>query len=833
MVASTSLNCAYPEDFELAVFKLQQQISESLASILHNNIPPLNANADAIKPSLDAVEALLNQMLAPGVGTDGASPLTSTKELETIVGLPVTAPTVTDNEKTLQNIGLILFDGVVYTPPKPAAPSPPKYNVLNTQDAAIANAIKAGADPSAAIAANAVTAPAPAPNSTLNISNLRSLYRSSSYSLDLAQTYINQNLRVSGSTFVVQRRLRADRYPSFITDATILTATAALDPSFSKDDIVTAGAHKYAVYWVLEGVNKSLLQLTNPEEIASHWYCYNQISTTTKSQNDYKALGCVDTLLTTLLNGQSVVDNAASLKATRALFSTISSDINKITLPLVQTLLNQIPTFALSTIANALTSRLLEISGYITAHKKAMNQLVFEVVTFYQLDTLALLRVKHSDSEIQRLLINRTISSMDLEPNPSDVYKAVTAALSVPANSAATSTGYINSVPASIYNQKILDTQLALLLEAQLAINQALVALATNDPVNNRKSAAAALTTKAQGFLTTYVSYQGVYGLPQKIFPGGEVAITATTKPIGVSSLASPATIIYQNVNVTSTYPVYSSITAAVGNTADPHDHSGSYAAKLIAEGLNALLGVIKSILNGLQLVVTTALNAISAITSAMQSKILPMKHQMDSILSKFNALTGSGQFDSSLLKCAVSFNLGISFTLLDQILALLNNIGAKIQGFITGFVSTINEMINQILCIPVNLINGLLNAANGALNSALGPLAGICTVPPFTLPQEIQDALAGFKFAISTKQLSMQSMGGDCVKVSLGFSAAPVKGNQFKASAACSGGGSPAFFNSAQLNLSAGSVLPTSLPLLGSVSAVNPAAAAFIAATG
>lgn len=826
-MAINTIDCAYPEDFELAVFTLQQQISDALTDIMNNSIPKLNDLALTATPVLQEVEKLINQILAPGqqapskdygnaapkgsaTPTDleiktNAALISSTQAMEQLAGFPVSAPSTTDDEEMLANIGLILFDGVVYPPPTPPSSPTPLFTATQTQDAAIATAVQSGTPAALAIAANSVVQTQPLPNSVNNIDNLRRLYFARDFSLDATLLAIGDYLKNIGDAFVVQKRLYTDVYPSFIPDDEILAATLTKDPRFSVDKITKVGPQKYASYLRQEGVNLALGTLTNPEEISSYWFAYTNINNTAPAQATYKSRGYDGVVLSAMLAGNSVVDDDAALEDTQAQFNAITSDLNSKTVLVLLSLLDKVPKYSIFNVSQAISQRVLEIQDYIRLHKKAMSQILSETIVFDQLNTIELLRAKHPDSEIDRLLVARSVKSMDFNATPDGTFTAIKNALQVSANTAAVSSGFFARKSPVLYSAKVLNVQLALLMEAKSVLEKSLVALDTLDPVDLKKSKALTAIELAKNYLVSYLGYQPVFPTPTKVIPGPieDLEIPATTAaPIGFSTMASPATAAMEKIDVEKTYPVYQDIDDALGNTADPSDTSGS-----VGGALGALLGVIKSIINGLKLIVKLAFAAINAIVNAMKALIMPLKKLMDSIVSKLNALLGGGNFNLSLFKClSLNFDFNLSFTLFDEILKLLNNIGATLQAFISGLVGLLGDILEKILCIPINLLNTILGAAASLL-------AAFCINVKFELPKAITDALASLKLAVDTKQLTFQKMGKDCAKLKAGISLVPAKANQFKKGAACAGGGMPSFFTAASLNVSAGKSQPSQLP--------------------
>jgi len=156
------------------------------------------------------------------------------------------------------------------------------------------------------------------------------------------------------------------------------------------------------------------------------------------------------------------------------------------------------------------------------------------------------------------------------------------------------------------------------------------------------------------------------------------------------------------------------------------------------------------------------------------------------------------GNFNSSLLKCAINWDIGISTDLLDMLYNYIMKFIGQVIAFLTKIKTWIADILTKLLCFPVNILNSFLGKIQMALPS-------VCKLPKFDLGTKLNDSLTKLLNCASVKGIILQSLDKDLLKLKLNVSAAPDRLGQFKNSALCESAATSNFMNASNLNVSAG----------------------------
>lgn len=208
--------------------------------------------------------------------------------------------------------------------------------------------------------------------------------------------------------------------------------------------------------------------------------------------------------------------------------------------------------------------------------------------------------------------------------------------------------------------------------------------------------------------------------------------------------------------------------------------------------------GPIASVVNFLLLIINEANRACDAVLGRVRQEALALKQRIDSFLSKYLSLTGSGSFDSSLLKCAINFDIGVSAPLLDNLLALIDQLAAEVSRFIAKVAQVISELLEKILCVPVNLLNGFLGGIENNLPAA-------CQLPRVDLGEPLETALSNLRNAAISRNQTVANFNRDLIRYGISVEAAPDKLDQFRQSSTCNTSPFQGFYQTALLNISGG----------------------------
>jgi hypothetical protein len=150
---------------------------------------------------------------------------------------------------------------------------------------------------------------------------------------------------------------------------------------------------------------------------------------------------------------------------------------------------------------------------------------------------------------------------------------------------------------------------------------------------------------------------------------------------------------------------------------------------------------------------------------------ILTIQQVMDAILAKLERLltldlnfSGKLGFENSLFKCSWGIDLGLKINLLDLLLMYLDRFLSVILAPILKLLQLFSDFINEILCIPIQWLQTILNGAAAALSALLGLIG--CTLKDFKLPPMMFDLLNLISGIFNLRSLVLKKGSADWLKM-------------------------------------------------------------------
>lgn len=503
-------------------------------------------------------------------------------------------------------------------------------------------------------------------------------------------------------------------------------------------------------------------------QLISNAFHLNGVDTSTPALNWYTSMGYTGYELNSIMLGQDLItSNPLVISTTVDNLHAVAASIVSI-IEFVQSRINTTPT-QMNDFYNQIN---LALNNLINNHQGMISMLEFEVSLYLDKDILTKLREKHTDAQIIYLLERRKdIKGLFFTPTDdaflADIRRSVSAA---PPGSTYISNQAINKPDTTTYDQEAALTMYAHLLDAQAY-------LALPKSYNSLE--------KVKTALNTYIGQT-----PIKTTTTTTTATTTTaTSPIlqGQPSASSPSSILTERVDALTTMNFNQ-------KKADIQDSFKDLLDIYPASVAGALSDVINSVVD----IFEKAFRAIDSIISQAEKTLFAMKNRLDSWISKHASLTGQGNFSSSLLKCSINWDIGLSTDLLNQLFDFLMKFVGMVLQFLTKMKNWISDLLTRILCMPVNLLNSFLGKVQTALPSA-------CRIPKFDLGVKLNTSLAALNKIGSFKTIMLQSFGTDVARLTLSVSAAPDRLGQFKTSAMCESSATSNFMNASNLNVSAG----------------------------
>ncbi len=474
------------------------------------------------------------------------------------------------------------------------------------------------------------------------------------------------------------------------------------------------------------------------EEISSSVVHKTTAKNTTSAINNWISQG-FDVALPAILDGE---DPSLNFDVINPLFQ----EVKKIAGTLLNDLnfyLQRFDSLNTVSIQSKIQSQLLALD---VAVKNLISTFLTEVSVVTEFDTVTKLRDKLSDAEIEHLLLNqRYVTGIDLDATEVDIIGLISATTSQVAGDNSASTAYLNSSPS------LRDTNYTIILYCMADLQGALTTNQSPLTATSLKSMIADITLLNSRVLVTEV--------PVK-------------PPVaGYPCYNSPASIALQRINYNKNFKI-------------------SLKIKELDEALAKIKGLydatvgrlLTQLLKSLSTIVQNAMSAVNQLRDRLLSQITPLKRQLNEFISKYLTLIGSGDFDSSIMKCAINYNIGLSTGILDALEALITRLAEKINAIIAMLTSMLLEAINGILCPALAFVEKILGSANDYLPS-------FCAInTPVLLPPEAVAALNDLRRVALMQNVSFTEYNGDLVRIRAALTTAPDRLDSFRDAASCLG---------------------------------------------
>lgn len=237
----------------------------------------------------------------------------------------------------------------------------------------------------------------------------------------------------------------------------------------------------------------------------------------------------------------------------------------------------------------------------------------------------------------------------------------------------------------------------------------------------------------------------------------------------GFPSLTSPSVIVMQRINFKRNFKLKLSL----GVVDEALAKLQALYSEVIAKTLGALFKILAKLAE-------KAISLIDTIRNKILSKIMPLKRKLDALISKYLTLIGSGEFDSSILKCAVNFNIGLDTDIFGYLEHLIEQLSQVLTNLISILTAMLVEAIQKILCPIISMFDQFMGSANSYLPS-------FCSFnSPVLLPPEVINALNKLKYVASLQQDLFNTFNGDLIRGRAIVETAPDKLNSFVDGAGC-----------------------------------------------
>jgi hypothetical protein len=507
--------------------------------------------------------------------------------------------------------------------------------------------------------------------------------------------------------------------------------------------------------------NQSLYQTSQQtglpiENLVVVYVHYLQVDNSQANINKLTSWGYSGDTLNAILSDTNLIDLSddpiqADIKSSQTLASSLVNAIDFVTQRL------SVLTYVDS--QNIIKNLQNKLNAIITAHNQTIAQSKFRVTTQLETNAFSQLDQYLSDEDLICLFEVRTeVKGIWFGASDQDKLNAINSPATP--GSSSISNLYVNSQPTPPIDQTTLLQMASYLVQAQKGINtftynslltarQALVNFGASDPI----PATSTNSTPLQGGVT----------------------------------MSTPADGIIQNMNFNDSFEIDAKLGAIDAALSTLGNFLESTIAGPLASVINILVGIIKA-----------AYAACDTLEASLRAAILPLKQQVDSFTSKYLTLVGSGTFNSSLLKCAINFNIGVSAPILDDLLGIIDQLSQAIQNLISQFANLIDKMLENILCLPINLLNSFLGSVSANLPS-------VCQAPKVNLGNPLETALTNLRNASMYRNQVYYNYSRDLLTYHALVTNAPEILQQFNSSSVCNTKGTNQFYNTAMLNIGGG----------------------------
>ena len=801
--------CKFPHDLNFAVKQLEVEIGNRLIANQE-----LLKSTEALLPGMDALvdegNALLDALMSKnGAGTPTASDLVTSADVATQYGLLPDKPTIEDEEKFVANANVLLFDTIVYLSgalsdnPKDAT----NIDILRRLYFALGKDLQKVEE---VLAVDSFTGNITVDsNIVTNIASEKRLFvgmpiMGSSIPIGTKIETINSKTQITltqNATSTIENNILVIenyRRTAFVHDQLVLKKVPyksknkkytldeirvllkedqlmQKDIAYLSDSSAIVLLKSYLYHqqnFSVEGDQskaETLKKSKIPEyELISNVFHIDGVDTSTNAITRYRTLGYTGDELNSIITGEDfyTANKITVINKVDSLHAEAKTLINKIDFLLSR---KDLAAISLPPYYESLRKGL---DTLMINHEGLLTMLKFEVSKFLKRDILVKLREKHTDEKIKYLLERRQdVMGFWFDPPDdrflSELARSLTAAAP---NTTYISNKFINYPQYSKYDQYSALSMYATLLNAQKVLEGDITVNALQ---------------KAKGYLYHYIT-----STPVQAPPTVNANVPAGSILRGQPSAASPAPILVERFDVFKTMKFDLRLSTLLGSFTDLYD---IYPRSVV----EALIEVITAVTK----LFTKVFKAIDSIIIQAEKTLFAMKKRLDSWLSKHLSLTGQGDFNSSLLKCSVNWDIGVSTDLLDMLFDYLMKFVGLVAAFMSKMKLWINDMLTKVICMPVGILNNLLGKLESALPSA-------CKIPRLDLGAKLNTSLEGLLNVSTAKSIVLQACGNDLARLKMSITAAPDRLGQFKGSALCESSSTAGFMNASMLNINAGVAL-------------------------
>ena len=604
----------------------------------------------------------------------------------------------------------------------------------------------------------------------LNIENLRRLYFALGRNLVSTEKVIRESTQTifvhdSLSLAILPPKSRYKAYSLF--EIKIMLKRDYL----TKDDIaVTSDYRTVVLFKDYQALNKSKSETYAVFEKAgfastrliTNVFHLKGVDSSPTAVARYMSLGYVGEELNAILTGQDYVNSeyASLLTWVDNLHAAAAKIITQ--LEYIEKVLAKNPNGDTIEIKTLVSEAQRAINILVNTHQELISTTLFKVSTDIQIEIIAKLREKHTDAKITYMLEKRP-DILGVYFNPPD--DALMGHIAKVTSSCLPGTTYISNMAVNKTQGK-LDQQVLLQMYCDLLDAIAYLDVRTKSRV-----------TKAKNSLYHYMDLT-------------PIPMVTAYQPViiqGQPSAASPGSILTPQFDVGKTMDLEKRKENVYGTFNELNDMYPKSISEPLAEIIRSMVGFFEKVFKAIDSIITQA-----------EKTLFALKNRLDSWLSKFASLIGQGNFNSSLLKCAINWDISLSTDILDRLFNFIMQIFGKILAILSKLKTWITDILTKLLYYPVNILNSLIGKFQIALPSA-------CRLPKFDLPANLTDALTKLMNCSSTKSIVLQSFGKDLAKLQLSVSAAPDRLGQFQNSALCESSATSNFMNASMLNVGVG----------------------------
>ena len=392
---------------------------------------------------------------------------------------------------------------------------------------------------------------------------------------------------------------------------------------------------------------------------------------------------------------------------------------------------------------NRIDQSLVEIE---MAVKQLVSVFLTEVSVITEFDTLAKLRNRLSDAQIEYLLLNqRYVVGIDLDATEDEIMQLFMSTMSQLAGDSGPSSRRLNTqIP-------LRDQNYAVIL---LCLSDVLSAI----EINNQP-----LTSQTLDQLILIITTLNSRVLVETLPPPSPVQ--------GYPSYNTSGFIALQRTNYLKNF----NITLKIGQLDE------------ILADLKALYDrtigvVIENVMKAIATAAQTAIRMVNQLRDKLLAQIAPLKRKLAEFISKYLTLIGQGNFDSSVFKCAVDFNIGLNTGILEALEVLILALAEKINQLVARLLNELIPLINELLCKPLAMIDGFI----GSANSYIPPF---CTIKaPQLLTDDAVKYLQDIRSIVSAQGAGFTAFSGSLVSLRAEVNTAADRLDTFRNGASCMG---------------------------------------------